>query len=87
MRGGQTRSRDGETRRLSVDTIVATRRLRPLTANRAKTCRLVDYAARYVGKGIADGAYRKTVGGDRVPEEVLDDLERFLKRHCRGVKR
>ena len=57
------------------------RRLRPRMS--ADTCQMVKRAIQYVGKGIADGAYTTTVGGDRVPTQLLDHMERFVAKNCR----
>lgn len=56
----------------------------PLPPN---TCAMVRRASQYVGKGIADGAYAQSVGGDRVPTRLLEGMDRFLIKHCGGRKR
>ena len=44
----------------------------------AQLIRVLELSAAYVGRGMAEGAYTTTVGGDKFPAKLLDLIDKAV---------
>jgi hypothetical protein len=51
---------------------------------RKKLLRILQLSGAYIGKGIAEGIYMSTAGGDNVPASLLDGIEAMQAEIGRG---